>query len=431
MKKLTKLAAVVAGCGILGMAGFIGFAKYGEHRTFPAIKADTTGPIAAQIKRGEYVAATGDCMACHTAHGKPAYAGGYVLETPFGVIKASNITMDKETGLGNWDLARFDKAVRHGIGTHGYLYPAMPYTAYAKMTDQDIADLWTYMQTIAPVKQKVVENELPFPYNQRVLLAGWNLLFFRDQPFTPLPGVTAIVNRGDYLVNGPGHCAACHTAKNFLGGDVSAAFQGGTLQGWHAPDLTANAKVGLGQWTEDDIVSYLKTGASRQSVATGPMQEAVEYSTQHLTDPDLKAIAAYLQQLPASPSKTTTAIAATDPQMVTGRLVMESQCNACHNTDGSGVRHMIPALSASAQVNADDPANLLHVVLKGAEGPVTAGNPTGAGMPRFDWRLPDDNIAAVLTYIRNSWGNRAPRVTPDDVKQARSQLDAQPWLDRQ
>ncbi|MBF6029753.1 cytochrome c [Pseudomonas sp. P115] len=431
MKKLTKLAAVVAGCGILGMAGFIGFAKYGEHRTFPAIKADTTGPIAAQIKRGEYVAATGDCMACHTAHGKPAYAGGYVLETPFGVIKASNITMDKETGLGNWDLARFDKAVRHGIGTHGYLYPAMPYTAYAKMTDQDIADLWTYMQTIAPVKQKVVENELPFPYNQRVLLAGWNLLFFRDQPFTPLPGVTAIVNRGDYLVNGPGHCAACHTAKNFLGGDVSAALQGGTLQGWHAPDLTTNPRVGLGHWTEDDIVSYLKTGASRQSVATGPMQEAVEYSTQHLTDPDLKAIAAYLQQLPASPSKTTTAIAATDPQMVTGKLVMESQCNACHNTDGSGVRHMIPALSASAQVNADDPANLLHVVLKGAEGPVTAGNPTGAGMPRFDWRLPDDNIAAVLTYIRNSWGNSAPRVTPDDVKQARSQLDAQQWLDRQ
>lgn len=428
MKKLTKLAAVVAGCGILGAAGFIGFAIYGEHRTFAPVQADNSGPLQGQIKRGEYVAAMGDCMACHTVPGEPPYAGGYALETPFGIIKASNITSDTETGIGHWDLERFDKAVRHGIGSHGYLYPAMPYTAYAKMTDQDIADLWAYMGTVAPVKQKVVENELPFPYNQRVLLAGWNLLFFRDQPFTPVPGVTAIINRGDYLVNGPGHCAACHTAKNVLGGDVSDALHGGTLQGWHAPDLTGTHKVGLDQWTTDDIVSYLKTGASRQGVASGPMQEAVEYSTQHLTDPDLKAIAAYLQQLPASPARNTAAIAASDPQMVTGKRVMESQCNACHNTDGSGVRHMIPALSASAQVNAEDPANLLHVVLKGAEGPVTTGNPTGAGMPRFDWRLPDDNIAAVLTYIRNSWGNSAPRVTPDDVKHARTQLDAQPWL---
>jgi mono/diheme cytochrome c family protein len=430
VKKLTQLAAVIVGCGIVGAAGFFGFAEYGQHRAFPAIALDTSSPPEVQIQRGKYVAEMGDCAACHTVPGHATFAGGYILNTPFGVIKASNITQDPDTGIGGWTLAQFDKAVRHGIGSHGYLYPAMPYTAYAKMPDQDVADLYAYMKTVAPVKNKVVENELPFPYNQRVLLAGWNLLFFKDQPFTPLPGVTAIVNRGDYLVNGPGHCAACHTAKNFLGGDVAGAFQGGTLQGWHAPDLTPNPQVGLGQWTTDDIVTYLKTGTSRQAVASGPMQEAVENSTQHLTDPDLQAIAAYLKQLPASPQRNSTAVAASNPQMVTGKRVVESQCEACHRSDGTGVRNMIPAFAGSAQVNATDPSSLLHVVLLGAEGPMTAGNPTGAGMPRFDWKMPDEDIAAALTYIRNSWGNSAPPVSPNDVHQARTQLAAEQWLNR-
>lgn len=430
MTRLKTLAAIVVGCGILGAVGFFGFAEYGQRRSFPPITANTSGPLEAQIQRGKYVADTADCAACHTVHGKGTYAGGYALQTPFGVIKASNITQDKETGIGGWTLEQFDKAVRHGIGSHGYLYPAMPYTAYAKMTDQDISDLWAYIGTIAPVKQKVIENELPFPYNQRVLLAGWNLLFFHDKPFTPFPGVTALVNRGDYLVNGPGHCASCHTAKNLLGGDVAETLQGGTLQSWHAPDLTPNKQVGLGEWKTDDIVSYLKTGASQQSVATGPMQEAVENSTQHLTDPDLKAIAVYLQQLAPSPQRAVNAIAANDPQMINGKAVMESQCEACHTADGKGVRNMIPAFAGNALVNAGDPSSLVHVVLLGAEGPVTAGNPTGAGMPRFDWKLPDDNIAAVLTYIRNSWGNSAPRVTPEQIKDARQSLAAQQWLNR-
>ena len=428
MKKLKTLAAIAVGCGVLGFVGFLGFAKYGETRTFPTIKADTSGSLEARIERGKYVAAMADCAACHTVPGQAPYAGGYKLETPFGVIKASNITQDKETGIGNWTLDAFDKAVRHGIGREGYLYPAMPYPAYAKMTDQDMADLWSYMQTVAPVKQVVVENELPFPFNQRFLLAGWNLLFFEDKPFTPLPGVTPLISRGDYLVNGPGHCAACHTGKNLLGGDVANALHGGTLQGWHAPDLTPNQHVGLGQWATQDIITYLKTGANHQAVASGPMLEAVENSTQYLTEPDLLAIAAYLQQLPASPTKHGVAIAGDDPQMVTGKLVMETQCEACHRADGTGVRNMIPAFSGNAQINAKDPASLLNVLLLGAEGPVTEGNPTGAGMPRFDWKLPDDNLAAVLTYIRNSWGNNAPRVTAEDVKKARADLSAEPWL---
>jgi len=427
---LKTFAALAVGCGVIGFAGFFAFAQHGEQRTFPAIQADTSAPLQTRIERGRYVAATADCAACHTVPGHAPYAGGYKLETPFGVIKASNITQDKDTGIGTWSLAQFDKAVRHGIGRDGYLYPAMPYPAYAKLTDQDMADLWAYMQTIDPVKQTVVENDLPFPYNQRFLLAGWNLLFFQDQPFTPLPGVTPLVSRGDYLVNGPGHCAACHTGKNLLGGDVAQSLQGGTLQGWHAPDLTPNAHVGLGQWSSDDIVSYLKTGTNRLGVASGPMQEAVENSTQHLNDQDLQAIAAYLKQLPASTDQAAPAVASADAQMVTGKVVMESQCEACHRADGAGVRNMIPAFKGNALVNAKDPSSLLNVLLLGADGPVTAGNPTGAGMPRFDWKMPDDDLAALLTYVRNSWGNSAPAVSAQDVKKAREQLHAQAWLNQ-
>ncbi|HKS15627.1 MAG TPA: cytochrome c [Pseudomonas sp.] len=428
MKKIKTIVATVVGCGVIGFVGFLTYAKNGENRTFPAIQVELAGSSAAQVERGKYVAAMGDCAACHTVPGKTIYAGGYKLQTPFGVIKASNITQDKETGIGSWTLEEFDKAVRHGIGRDGYLYPAMPYPAYAKMTDQDMADLWAYMRTIAPVKQVVVENELPFPFNQRFLLAGWNLLFFQDKQFTPVPGVTALINRGDYLVNGPGHCAACHTGKNLLGGDVPAALQGGTLQGWHAPDLTPNQHVGLGRWTTDAILTYLKTGANHQAVASGPMMEAVENSTQYLTEGDLQAIAAYLKQIPASKEVRPAAIAATDPRMVTGKRVMQTQCEACHRADGTGVRNMIPAFAGSAQVNAIDPSSLLNVVLMGAEGPVTEGNPTGAGMPRFDWKMADEDIAAVLTYIRNSWGNSALGVSTSDVKTAREQLGADHWL---
>ena len=428
MKKTKLFAAVVVGCALLGGAGFIGFAQYGLHKTFPQLRTDAEPASVAQIERGKYVAAMGDCAACHTVPGKPTYAGGYALQTPFGVIKASNITQDKETGIGGWSLEQFDKAVRHGIGRDGYLYPAMPYTAYSKMTDEDIADLWAYMQTVPAVNQQVVENELPFPFNQRMLLAGWNLLFFKDRPFTPIPGVTAVINRGDYLVNGPGHCAACHTAKNLLGGDVAAALQGGTLQGWHAPDLTPNPHSGLGQWNADDIVSYLKNGTSRQAVAAGPMMEAVENSTQYLTNDDLHAITAYLQQLPASQKPVPVAVSANDPQMTLGKVVFESQCAACHISNGMGVRQMIPTLSHNAQVNANDPSSLLHVVLQGTEGPVTDGNPTGAGMPRFDWKLADEDIAAVQTYIRNSWGNSAPAVTAEQVKKTRADSGAHQWV---
>lgn len=425
--KLRSAALAVGAVVVAGALGYTALVEYGLHKSYPqSIKvADTAS--ADQIKRGEYVARLSDCTACHTQEGGKPFAGGYTLHTPFGDILSSNITSDKETGIGGWDQEQFDRAVRHGVGSHGYLYAAMPYNAYAKLTDQDLADLWAYIRTIAPVKNKVVENQLPFPFNQRWTLAGWNLMFFHDQVFQPQELSTAEINRGAYLVDGPGHCASCHTPKNLLGGDSSAYLQGGALQGWNAPDLTSNPHTGLGKWSNEDIVSYLRSGTNRETASSGPMTEAIENSTQYMTDADLHAIASYLKSLPASNMPVPAAVASTSEPMMVGKKVFESQCSACHVSDGSGIRQMIPTLAGNSQVNAPDPASLLNVVLNGSEGPLTHANPTAAGMPAFDWKLSDSNVADVMTYIRNSWGNAATAVSEQDVAKARAATHAKPW----
>ncbi|WP_115719512.1 c-type cytochrome [Gallaecimonas mangrovi] len=427
MKKTLTLVGVLI---VAALVIYIAAIQYDLHKSYPESQQNLTGDaLKAQVARGKYLATASDCVACHTAPkgGKP-FAGGYPIDTPFGTILSSNITSDKSTGIGSWTQEQFDRAVRHGKGSHGYLYPAMPYNAYARLTDQDLADIWAYMKTVPAVQNKVVENQLPFPYNQRWLLGGWNLLFFHASTFTPQAGKSAAYNRGAYLVEGPGHCAACHTAKNALGGDSSATLQGGNLSGWHAPDLTPNPHTGLGNWTTADIAQYLKTGAGHNSVATGPMAEAVHNSTQFLTDSDLNAIATYLKAQPASDHQAPAALTASNAQMQLGKRVYNSQCSACHISSGEGVNRMIPGFVKNAQVNANSPASLVHMVLTGADGVKTASNPTGAGMPRFDWKLSDQQIAGVLTYIRNRWGNAAPAVTSDEVAKARKALKADSWL---
>ncbi|MFT4272544.1 MAG: c-type cytochrome [Pantoea sp.] len=428
-KTLKRVALAVGAVVVAGALGYGALVEYGLHKSYPqSIQPESGAALQDQIKRGEYVARLSDCTACHTKEGGQPFAGGYQLNTPFGVILSSNITADKQTGIGGWTQEQFDRAVRHGVGSHGYLYAAMPYNAYAKLTDQDLTDLWAYIRTIPAVNNKVVENQLPFPFNQRWTLAGWNLLFFHDQVFQPSEQHSAEINRGAYLVDGPGHCASCHTAKNLLGGDSAAYLQGGALQGWNAPDLTPNPHTGLGNWSTEDIVSYLRSGANRETASSGPMTEAIENSTQYMNDADLHAIASYLQSLPASDSAKPAPVASSDNAMVVGKKVFESQCGACHVSDGSGIRQMIPRLAGNAQVNSADPSSLLNVVLNGSQGPFTHANPTAAGMPAFDWKLSDSNIADVMTYIRNSWGNAAPPVATEDVSKARAASGAKPWL---
>ena len=220
------------------------------------------------------------------------------------------------------------------------------------------------------------------------------------------------------------HCGACHTPKSFLGGDTSAQFKGFSIQGWHAPNITNNKQVGLSTWSVDDIVQYLKTGHNKVAAASGPMGEEVERSSSKISDQDLKAIAVYLKDQNAPENAPPQAVDASDAVMKAGRAIYKDQCSACHQLDGSGVADLFPALRAAPSVRAADPASLIHVVMNGTKSVSTKQAPTGPGMPTYVWQLNDLQIAAVLTYVRNAWGNAAPPVSEDEVNTARSSLAA-------
>lgn len=377
------------------------------------------------VARGRYVAIAADCAACHTslAHPDKAFAGGYALQTPFGKLLASNITSDRQTGIGSWNEQEFERAVRQGRGKHGeFLYPAMPYNAYVRISDQDMHDLWAYMKTVPAVSNKVVSNQLPFPFNIRLMMFGWDLLFFDKGPFKPVDGKSAEYNRGAYLVQSLGHCAACHTAKNFLGGDKGDAFlQGGDLAGYHAPDITSNTYVGIGSWSDAQLVQYLQTGSNHVAIASGPMAEAVTNSTQHMTPADLHAIAAYLKSLPASSVARPPPIPRDNAQFGLGARVYAANCAACHAASGKGIAGIAPGFVGNPAIQAASMQSVLTTILVGGRGAVTENNPTSAAMPSFAWKMSDAQVAAVATYIRNEWGNAGTAVGTDDAAKARKQ----------
>ncbi|MBV8070816.1 MAG: cytochrome c [Acidobacteriaceae bacterium] len=378
-----------------------------------------------QIERGRYVSILGDCSACHTKPGGRPFAGGIALRTPFGTILASNITPDKETGIGTWTEAEFISAVRDGRGHNGTrLYPAMPYTAYTKMSDDDVVALRAYMRTVVPVRNRVDANQLPFPYNIRLALAGWNLLNFRSSRFEADPTKSPDWNRGAYLVQGPGHCGTCHTPKTVIGSDkVSSALSGGVLIGWFAPSLTTDVRTGVGGWSQDEIEQYLKHGANVWTIASGPMAEVVSRSTSQMTDRDVAAIALYLKQSGITGKSSDSALISLDePMMRVGAILYKDNCAACHKDNGTGERLLFPRLAGSPSVQSDNPTTLARVVLQGARAGSTSQFPTAPAMPAFDWRLNDAQIAAVLTYIRNSWGNAAPPVSVGSIEAQRKAL---------
>ena len=291
----------------------------------------------------------------------------------------------------------------------------MPYVYYSKMTDDDVAAIWAYLSTLKPIRNPVVTNQLPFPFNIRQVLWFWNLLYCPEPGFKPTPGKSAEWNRGAYLVEGPMHCGACHTPKSFLGGDTSAKLQGYSIQGWHAPNITNDKQLGLGTWSADEIVRYLKTGHNAVAGASGPMGEEVELSSSKISDEDLKAIAAYLKDQSAPESAAPRTVDAANPMMAAGRAIYRDQCAACHELDGSGVPDLFPALRAAPSVRAEDPASLIRVLIDGAKTASTDKAPTGPGMPSYAWQLNDSQMAAVLTYVRNSWGNAAAPVAESAI----------------
>jgi mono/diheme cytochrome c family protein len=378
-----------------------------------------------RIARGRYLAVLSDCAACHTVPGGQPFAGGLALQTPFGKLVAPNITPDADTGIGNMTNDEFLAALHDGRGHNGRrLYPAMPYPAYTKMTDDDVMAIRAYLATVAPVSNAVISNQLPFPLNIRLAMVFWNALNFTQGRYQPNPRKSAEWNRGAYIVEGAAHCGTCHTPKTVLGGDkTSVALTGATLQGWFAPDITNDPRKGVGGWSKDDLVQYLKTGTNKWTLASGPMAEAVSHSTSRMTDDDIGAIAVYLKDSgEGGPAARPDPVALGDNAMRAGAAIYKDSCAACHKDSGEGEIYLFPRLAGSALVQSDDPTTLERVVLQGTRAVSTSGAPTAPAMPAFDWRLGDAQVAAVLTYVRNSWGNAAAPVSAGAVASQRQSL---------
>lgn len=391
------------------------------------------------ISQGQQLAAAGDCIACHTTAGGQSYAGGLKMSTPIGAIYSTNITPDKETGIGEYSYDDFAKAVREGVAKDGRnLYPAMPYTAYAKVNDQDLHILYDFfMHQVPAVKQQNRDTDIPWPLSMRWPLSVWNWVFHDDAAFKPDSSQSAQWNRGAYLVQGLAHCGTCHTPRGIgfqekaLDQNDAAYLTGGTLEGWHAPDLTGNVKNGIGRWSAQDIAEFLKTGRTDSSAAFGSMTDVVAHSTQYLSDDDLASVAVYLKSLkssdphavaPKDDPQTALALIKGDMSKPGAQEYMDN-CSACHRIDGQGYAKTFPTLKHNSAVLSDDPSSLISVVLRGGQMAVTKDAPTGLTMPDFAWRLDDKQIADLLTFVRSNWGNNAPAVTADEVKALREDPD--------
>jgi len=380
------------------------------------------------IAKGEYLARAGDCIACHTAPEGRLFAGGRAMPTPFGTLYTSNITPDPETGIGKWTADDFHKMMHTGrMPDGGLLYPAMPFGSYTKVTREDNDAIFAYLMSIPPVKQANRPHDLRFPYNNRSLILGWRTLFFREGEFKPDPNQSAEWNRGAYLVEGLGHCGMCHTPINALGGSSETeAFQGGLIpmQNWYAPSLTSNKEAGLGEWSIKDITDLLRTGISNRGTVYGPMAEVVYNSLQYLTDEDIRAMAVYLKSIGQSspPEPPNSAVPTTESSLLLtlGKTVYDKQCASCHGADGKGKPPHYPPLAGNQSIQMASAVNPIRMVLNGGYPPGTFGNPLPHGMPPFAQSLSDNEVAAVVTYIRTAWGNRGTPVTAAQANELRS-----------
>lgn len=414
---------VLGGLAILIAASTLVFGQSGSPAPSTSPGAPPQAPTAdMQVQRGRYLVALGDCVACHTQQGGARFAGGRPVQTPFGTLLSANITPDRDTGIGGWTADQFWRALHEGIDDEGHhLYPAFPYNYYTGITRADADAMFAYLRTLQPVQHRFERNKLPFPYNQRWLLTFWNGLFLHKGPMQADASQSAQWNRGAYLVQALGHCEACHTAKDFLGGPKSGErFRGGIFGTWFAPDITSNRHTGIGGWTDDELREFLRKGFNTHSAAAGEMGEMVAFSSSQMTDQDLDAVVTYLRSLPASPE---TRVAAPDAAVMRqGEAIWKDSCSACHRMDGSGVPRFFPPLARNANLQQRDATTVLHYILAGTRRVPNDRAPTPLSMPAYDWKLDDQQVAAVATFVRNSWGNSAPAVPPDAVHKLRAQL---------
>lgn len=439
MKRLLKLIGCLIVLGIIFILAVI----------FVPIKR--TGPTEVlspdykpTAEYGKYVAELADCAACHTAQGGQPYSGGSEVASPFGAIYSSNITPDKETGIGGWTLSEFRNALRDGIAKDGsLLYPAMPYENYRAIKEKDIVALYNYfMNGVPPVKNKVKATNLAFPFNQRWGIRMWN--------WFAIPGGAGFIpryndaklDRGAYIVETLAHCGACHTPRDILFRQAGKTAQsdkflrGQVMDGWYSPDLRG-ASSSLNHWSEEDIAMYLKTGRNRQSAVVGPMQLVVANSIQYATDDDVDAIAAYLKNASIEKSNvdlssdkepspaalaTMKMLAEASPDMPLGARLYLNNCSACHFSSGKGAPGIFPELVRAKVVNAENPSGLLQVIIGGARLPSTKLRPSSIAMPGFGWRLSDAEVAELATFLRQAWGNDAKPVTVKDAAAARAKV---------
>jgi len=375
--------------------------------------AGVPDPASDPVGYGRYMAEAADCMPCHTEPGGAPFAGGRAINTPFGVIYSPNITPDKETGIGAWSTDDFWAAVHDGIGKAGEnLYPAMPYTSYIKMTRTDVDAIHAYLMTVEPASRADKPNALPFPFNIRQTLGFWRELYFDEGVYQPDPSLSDELNRGAYLVEGPGHCGECHSPRSPLGGvEGGQALRGAVVDDWFAPNISSGLD-GIGDWSDAELVGFLKTGSSKtKGEAFGPMAEVVHESLAKLADSDIRAIAAYLKHSAAQPKTDTDPVAENASARRAAATLYVENCQQCHKAKGVGIDGAVPALAGSGAVQAAEPHDVIQAIVHGLK----TEDGTGV-MPSFAAQLSDRQIAAITNYVRTSWGNRGvANATPELV----------------
>jgi mono/diheme cytochrome c family protein len=433
MKSNAVLLGLAGAAGALVAAivvSFVGDRMAGQQLSSPP------APTAQLMERGAYLAKLGDCAACHSIPGQPAFSGGLKMVTPIGAIYSTNITPDTTYGIGRFTLADFDKALRYGVAEGHSLYPAMPFTSYYNTRPEDVQALYAYFkQAVAPAKVPSRASDIPFPLSMRWPLTYWRWLFAsRPAPFTAPAGFDAAQASGAYFVEGLGHCGECHTPRNAFmqlkalkGDDGPSYLSGAVIESYFAPSLRSKGPGSLGDWNEEELVQFLRTGTNARAAAFGSMTDVIVHSTQFLSEADAKSTAQYLKAFDRSSRsaasfaydpKSDQALKAGDAS-AEGALVYLNNCAACHRPDGRGYERVFPALAGNPVVEAESPESVVSIIFRGSATPRTPQTPAQFTMPGFAWRLCDIEVMQVTNFVRTRWGNRGPQVTLADVTNLR------------